>query len=300
LSQRRAKPGLARNTGRNIVFIVGCPRSGTTWLQRQLACHPAIKTGQESHLFSDGIAPLLRGWRVSLRNERAIGLAGYFTQERFFEVVHDFLDSLLEPMVADLQPDELFLEKSPAHSRCMHEIVEMLPESRFIHVLRDPRDVVSSCMEASRTWGSEWAPRDAQTAADLWLECVGDVRRAKAHLQPWQFHEVRYEDARRRPQRVLKGCADYLALQWSDEDIERAVAANTVSATRASGGTPIPLVGELKKRRGPRVEEPADFMRTAAVGRWRKDLTLSDKYRVWRAARSTMAQTGYRWPFFLC
>ncbi len=32
--------------GQSLVFIVGCPRSGTTWLQRLLSCHPQIRTGQ--------------------------------------------------------------------------------------------------------------------------------------------------------------------------------------------------------------------------------------------------------------
>ncbi|MBC5825385.1 MAG: sulfotransferase [Candidatus Eremiobacteraeota bacterium] len=291
--------GQRRKSGHNIVFIVGCPRSGTTWLQRQLACHRAIKTGQESHLFSDALAPLLRGWRTSLRNERAIGLAGYFTQDRFDEVIHQFLDALLEPMVGQLEEGQLFLEKSPAHSRCMRDIVQLLPQSRFIHVIRDARDVVASCMEASRGWGSAWAPRDAGAATALWLSCVGDVRGAAATLQPRQFHEVRYEDARRNPQRVLKGCAAFLSMEWSDDDIERAVAANTVAATRASGGTPIPLGGELKTRHGARVVEPAGFVRTATIGRWKTDLTMSEKYRVWRAARAMMAQTGYAWPIFL-
>jgi hypothetical protein len=42
------------------VFLVGCPRSGTTWVQRLLACHPGIATGQESNLFEMYIGPQLR------------------------------------------------------------------------------------------------------------------------------------------------------------------------------------------------------------------------------------------------
>src|SRR5947208_10995760 len=45
------------------VFIVGAQRSGTTWLQRLLASHPAIAGGQESHLFSGYLAPLWQRWR---------------------------------------------------------------------------------------------------------------------------------------------------------------------------------------------------------------------------------------------
>lgn len=48
MSDAANRPGLC---GENIVFIVGSPRSGTTWLQRLLATHPQIKTGQESRIF---------------------------------------------------------------------------------------------------------------------------------------------------------------------------------------------------------------------------------------------------------
>lgn len=50
--------------GHNVVFLVGSPRSGTTWVQRLLASHPQIQTGQESHLFAAYIGPQLRAWRA--------------------------------------------------------------------------------------------------------------------------------------------------------------------------------------------------------------------------------------------
>ena len=57
-------------TGHNMVFIVGAPRSGTTWLQRLLATHPRIRTGQESKLFRWYIAPQLRMWAMETTRER--------------------------------------------------------------------------------------------------------------------------------------------------------------------------------------------------------------------------------------
>src|SRR5215469_4920410 len=38
------------------VLIVGCPRSGTSWLQRLLSQHPQVATTQETHLFSEYLA----------------------------------------------------------------------------------------------------------------------------------------------------------------------------------------------------------------------------------------------------
>jgi len=72
----------ATYTGHNLVFLVGCPRRGTTWLQRLLACHPAVRTGQESHVFEVHIAPQLREWRklADQSNRGGVGMACYFTE----------------------------------------------------------------------------------------------------------------------------------------------------------------------------------------------------------------------------
>ena len=39
------------------VFIIGCQRSGTTWLQRLLISHPSLCGGQESHFFRPSDRP---------------------------------------------------------------------------------------------------------------------------------------------------------------------------------------------------------------------------------------------------
>src|SRR5258708_16130926 len=54
-------------SGSDMVFVVGCPRSGTTWVQRLLATHPRIRTGQESDVFDQYIGPQLRAWEQELK-----------------------------------------------------------------------------------------------------------------------------------------------------------------------------------------------------------------------------------------
>ena len=59
--------------GSNLVFLVGCPRSGTTWLQRLLAGHPDVHTGQESNLFKDYISPQMRAFEAGLAGPPGAG-----------------------------------------------------------------------------------------------------------------------------------------------------------------------------------------------------------------------------------
>lgn len=56
--------------------------------------------------------------------------------------------------------DEYFIEKTPNHCQFIPEIVQMLPNCRIIHIIRDPRDVVSSMLAASKTSiGADWAQK---------------------------------------------------------------------------------------------------------------------------------------------
>src|SRR5579872_7450610 len=83
------------DTGANLLFVVGCPRSGTTWVQRLLATHPCIRTGQESDLFDLYVGPQLRTWQQELTADSsgrgAVGLGCYFTDDEFRRTLKSYL-----------------------------------------------------------------------------------------------------------------------------------------------------------------------------------------------------------------
>jgi hypothetical protein len=282
--------------GHDLVLVAGSPRSGTTWLQRLLASHPKIRTGQESNLFSQHIGPQLRNWREAAdpRYRGGLGLGCYFTEADFIAIVKSYLLKLLEPMVAGLAPGELFLEKSPSNALFLPEILELLPRARVIHVLRDARDVVSS-MTSGESWLATWAPANARDAARMWVRHVRAVWDALPKVRPRQFHEVRYETLSRTPVEVLRGTADFLGLDWNLAEISDAVERNRASKARVSGGTPIPVSGEVGKRSGPVVVEPKGFIRKAETGSWKNDLSFYEKFWVWWVAHETMQAADYHW-----
>jgi hypothetical protein len=296
LRTRRVTSPRSTYDGATLLFVVGCPRSGTTWVQRLLASHPCIRTGQESDVFDMYIGPLLRTWQQELYADSSgrgsVGLSCYFTDAGFRQALHTYLETLLQPMVGTLQPGELFLEKTPSHVMFVPEIHTLLPRARFIHVLRDARDTVASLLSASRTWGRAWAPRRAAHAARTWVSHVDAGRAAQHSLPADQFFEVRYEALHATGPRVLRGLTDWVGVSWSDADLHAALERNSPDAARGGRGTPIPLGGEFA---GAVVREPEGFIRQARAGTWRQDLSLADKVAVWRVARSTMTRAGYPW-----
>lgn len=287
--------------GSNMIFVAGCPRSGTTWLQRLLSCHPKICTGQETHIFDQFFMPVHQAWHRSADGSpRKLGLAGYFSEAEFQTVLKSFLTSLLHPLVAPLEPGQFFLEKTPSNALHVRAIVEALPDCRIIHVLRDPRDVVASLLAASNSWGKRWAPRNVRRAIRTWKKHVGQIHEASLVLPPWQYMEMRYEELYADPKHVLQTCAAFLGLEWSQVDLTRAILENTPArAVMENGGSHISVGGELGARFGATVKEPSGFVRKAQIGSWKTDLTVPDKIWIWARARKQMAANGYAWPSVL-
>ena len=285
--------------GANLVFVVGCPRSGTTWVQRLLASHERVRTGQESDVFDTYVGPQLRAWRreleVTSSGRGGVGLGCYFRDAEFLRILKRYTLELLEPMIGRLQEGEIFVEKTPSHVLFVPEISELLPAARFVHVLRDARDTVASLLSASRSWGQAWAPRTARGATGMWVQHVRAARAAQVQLGADRFYEVRYEALHADTARELRRMADWIGLDWAEADVRQAVVDNQPEAARRGGGTDIPLGGAFGDVSGPVVREPVGFVRRAQAGSWREDLSLMQRLWIWKVGRKTMARTGYNW-----
>jgi len=226
---------------------------------------------------------------------RPVGLSCYLTEEEFLQILKGYMFKLLEPMIGSLKPGEIFVEKTPSHALFIPEITELLPKARIIHVVRDARDVVASLLSASKSWGANWAPRNARGAARMWIRHVRAVKEAAGGLPADQFYEVRYEDLYASTKETLRGIIDFLRLKWDDEGMQKAIDQNRFDVARTTGGTKIELSGEWMKRLGEMVKEPLGFMDKGKPGRWREDLSFLDQLVVWQVAHRTMEEVGYSW-----
>lgn len=283
--------------GHNIVFLVGCARSGTTWLQRLLATHPKIHTGQESFLFSSYIGPQLRNWRGETKTlasgRGGSGMRAYLREADFVSILRDEMLNLMEPMIGSLPDDHLFLDKTPNHSFWITEISELLPKARFINMLRDGRDVVSSLLAASKSWWS-WAPNNAYAASRVWVRNVEAARKAMQKLPPQQYYEVRYEELLNNSQLILQNVSHFLGLEWGQQELLEAIQRNDAKGAKKIA-TKIPLKGEFALISGSEVKQPPGFIRRAKSGSWKQDLTPIEKILTWVGASRTMARVGYPW-----
>jgi len=276
-------------TGENLLFIVGCPRSGTTWLQRLLAAHPQIKTGQESRLF-EYIGAQFQLWRQDMASVAVIGrggtgLACYLNEDEFVAIQKEYVASILRPMLKSLAPGQIFLEKTPAHALFIPEIVQLLPASKIIHLMRDPRDVTASLLAAAKGWGRPWAARDVKSAVEVWRRHVGAAQTAGGKIGAGQYLEIHYEDLVADTAGCLRQITGFASVSWPEAEMARAIEANSASELKQGKGTPIPIHGEHGRQPNSVVQEPKDFVRKARPGTWREDLTLRERWQLARILR---------------
>ena len=102
-------------------------------------------------------------------------------------------------------------DKTPPFLMHMRMLAEQFPEARFIHLVRDGRDVVLSLRD------QPFAPSSFTGAAEYWAGRVERARQAGERLGPGRYRELRYEDLVADPERRLRGLCEFVELEFRPE-----------------------------------------------------------------------------------
>lgn len=282
---------------RPIVFVIGAPRSGTTWLQSLLGSDPAVVTPQETDLFAGFIAPLQRWWDGQVgrtddeqRAMRMKGLPAVIDDAEF----HGLLAAMIERVlvrIAALDPSAgIIVEKSPSHSRHVELIRSFLPQAGFVHIIRDGRDVASSLESAARGWGSSWASDRLVRRARTWVQFVNQARVA---AEAPRYAEVRYEALRSGDPEPLRAAFAICGLDVDEAHCEALLAEYSLERM-ARGSTPSPIVlgGAMAQRHGA-IEEPSGFYGQGATGGWTSTWTSHERLVFDTIAGDLLIELGY-------
>jgi hypothetical protein len=282
-SRSTTVPGPLRQLSEGPVFIVGMVRSGTTWAYDILTSHPEVAGALETALFNPmrGLPVLMASyhWEPNLGDAPSSGLQELMRRD---EVVADLRELAAGWLARPLEPPHRFLvEKTPTHAYAMAEIGEVFPEARFIHVLRDGRDVAVSVLAASRAWAPvTWREHYATRFEDVgreWQIRVRAVRRAGRDLGP-RFLEIRYEEMKADPAASARRLFDFCDIPHDEGQVSRAVDVTDFERNYDGGET--------------------SFRRRGLVGQWTERFSLRDAALFSRAAGQALVETGYersRW-----
>jgi LPS sulfotransferase NodH len=278
----------ARCQSKAPVFVVGCPRSGTTYLYYLLlsAGNFAIYRSESEifHLleprFGDLSIPhnrkrMFDAWAKTYLF-KATGLAKESLEDRIMRECRnggDFLRIVMEE-IAGQQGVERWAECTPDHILYLDRIHETLPDALMIHIVRDARDVAVSMEKQGWPKQLPWDSGTRRNAAGLYWEWMVQAgRKAGMHLGP-NYLEVRYEDLMADPASILEEIGEFIGQNLDYEEIKR------------TG------IGAVSKPNTSFQQEPGTNGFNP-VGRWRKLLSKEELSRFEKLVGHTLREFGY-------
>ena len=241
-------------------IFVGSGRSGTTVFRNIFDSHPDLAITHEAHF----VAPMAkrRGRYETNGFDTDRFVADLFKNSNFVrqgllqdavqaqleaDAVSGFADavrSVFRLYAAD-HGKTMAGDKTPGYVNHLELLGGVFPEAKFVHVIRDGRDVALGYLDRA-----EWGPSTVADAALYWRSRVSRGRRGGSALGPARYVEVRYEDLVDDPEKTIRHLCDFLGLEYHDEMLrfhEKGAAFIAASNTpEAFGGLAKPITKGMR------------------------------------------------------
>ncbi len=283
-------------------IVVGAPRSGTTLLRFMLDAHPALAIPPETGF---------------LYHAQRLASGPAATREAIFSLLTEFPENapawpdfgldrdVFRTALAKLEPFSIadgvrafyrlyaekhgksrWGDKTPLHTPHLGEIEALLPEARFVHLLRDGRDVALSLR---RTW---FAPaQDMTSLAEAWVRFVTAGRREGAERR--HYLEVRYEALVNDAETELRRICAFLSLDFDAAMLR--YHQRTAERLREHGDR-FDRQGRLLVSHAERLTNQARTTRPPLperCARWRDEMTSAELAEFGAHAGPLLAELGY-------
>ncbi len=293
-------PGRRRRPpGPPVPFVVGVGRSGTTLLRLMLDAHPDMAVPPETGFVPDLIDAArddsatpesLAEVLTTHRRWGDFGMEASQLEERWRAlpqikpgpVVRIFFE-----LYAEQQGKPRWGDKTPGYTQHIRKISKVLPEARFIHLIRDGRDVTLS---RTKTLALKDVP--IAKSARRWKKRLKRAQRQGAKVD--HYLELRYETLVSEPEATLREICDFIELPWDDALLNH----HKRSEERLSEldrdipamGGRLPRSAESRMALHERTTKPVD---TSAIGKWRTQMAPEDVAEFESVAGDLLIELGY-------
>ncbi|MEG3941724.1 sulfotransferase [Microcoleus sp. S36b_A3] len=202
------------------IFLIGSPRSGTTILQSLLAAHPEVISFPESKFFHYLLYDQFAGKLPSrmeafFRDEiKRPELLKGFDDSQTVETKTRWFVGVLDGLAAE-QNKSIWLEKTPEHIYFIQDIERLLPDAKFIHILRNSMDTIASLYDVTRNstelWGDGW---DLDHCFERWRHAI-----LTSHKYANKSHHilVKYEDLLDNKAQILGHLCYFMGIPYDEK-----------------------------------------------------------------------------------
>ena len=223
-------------------FIVGSARSGTTLLRLILNAHPQVAVPPESRFITElwtgreevevddfltslGEHRLFRVWNITIDEvRRELGDAQRVPYPDAVEAAYRAW--------ARAKHKDCWGDKTPRYIENIPLLAKLWPEAKFVHQIRDGRNVVLSYADVP------FGPKTLGKAADLWAKRVTAGLTEGRKLGPERYLEIRYEEFVANPASQAKTLCDFLGIDFDPDMLDYAEKARTDILPRAARYNP--------------------------------------------------------------
>lgn len=279
-------------------FIIGAPRSGTTLLRMMLDTH------------SDLSIPPETGFILKIDLQKPLSCEDFYnlvlnfppdaTAWRDYKISdRDFRDRLNQiddfnvvkgircfyQTYADRFKKPRWGDKTPSYAFCVDKIAELLPKARFIHIIRDGRDVAVSLR-------TKWF-RTGNSIRELAQNWIDFVQAGRKNNFKERYLEVFFEDLIINTEETLRKICSFIELDYQEKMLEYYKLSGSRIAeheTRYNNSGDIVVTDQQRQENQKMVTVPPD---TEKIGSWKKFLTSEEICEFNTTAKTLLKELGY-------
>lgn len=191
----------------NLVFVCGALRSGTSLLHLILDAHPKIGNPGEFDFLFDGLIEAGEDPQVELYAE-------FLRKNRIFNTKSLTIDTSIMNCSQLIQNLINQLDNPGILSLNIHRNFDFaqsyFPDAKFLHLIRDPRDVALSTIRMG------WAG-NTYYAADHWIAAEESWEKLAINADSINLCELKFENLVSDPKTTLNALCDFLGTEYQPE-----------------------------------------------------------------------------------
>ena len=273
------------------IYLTGMYRSGTTLVTRILDNHPDLSVTYDSVHFMrfsygkyDPISQkenysaivneiherILRRWEMVFDNEAVIKILDSKDKVEY----RDVYEELMKNLMLKEKPHARWGEKTCVCWGQIPKFLEMFPDGKVIHIVRDPRDTLTAFKKM--TYEPGYCYLDTAFAA---LNAFHSIENYRKKFSSENYYCVKYETLIEKPKEELKKISEFLEIDYSEKCLD----------TRA-----------FRDRKGEywngdsSFDESMEGLSSKPIGRWKDMLSNLEVYFVEMICREQMVNFGYK------